>query len=141
MSRLITPAPAPPTVDGAPAAAPPCQLAFQRPPRKVFWVESGHTAAIHWDPRHDLLTTVHYGPVGMLQFGTAAAGPYSIEVDIQQPRWVGDVGLFFGYQEWWTESGRAYQYQCIVLEPDTADPEPIHAFRVARYLVRSSGGG
>jgi hypothetical protein len=53
--------------------------------------------------------------LGLLALGETAAPHYQLVVKLQQSPWVGNVGLFFGYQDRPAEKGPGQSYQVVEL--------------------------
>ncbi len=71
---------------------------FVRPPTPVSWAHADSRNRFFSNPNEEHVHAVCVGE-GLLSLGRVDSGAYEFKVDIQQARWEGGAGIFFGRHE------------------------------------------
>ncbi len=86
--------------------------ALDQQPKPLIWPETTRKSSYFADTDAQTFV-VDAHDISLLALGELADVPYKIRIDVQQQRWEGGSGVFFGYNEQITANGREVKFQVL----------------------------
>ncbi|MCL4201697.1 MAG: protein kinase [Pirellulaceae bacterium] len=82
-------------------------------PREVFWPQDG-LSNWFYSPQQEQIT-LQSNHIGLLELGEVHRANYRIQIGLQQPRWDGGIGVFFGLHPTTVDDRPGLTYQFLML--------------------------
>jgi len=90
--------------------------ALRREPTRLLWNDFMHDHTSQYDKgKRELLVVVP--TESLVSFGKTGPPGYQVQMTIKQVRWLGGVGLFFGYRETTVAGRKCRKFQLLELRP------------------------
>jgi hypothetical protein len=108
---------------------------LEQPPTKLIWPHKpGLTRWTHYPESREVWTSCSTD-TGLLRVGGVRQPAYKLRVNINQARWGGGVGVFFGYGDGVYDGKPCVRYQFVELRPYMGARDPKRALVLLRGVA------